>query len=336
MRRRRADKSLGMGLAINSIVAVARAGGNVAKKLGNYVQDLRLPKGFHRELRFMRMVRRFGGDGAYAVFLLWSWAAENCPTTGRLERMGVEDLHEVCCVRKDADGFIELLIEEEFLARGEDGIFYLPNWREEQPHVAQAEERQEASRAAANKRWGTRDSVERPGKQRVPNAGGNGSALGKQCPNTNSKTLKSPPPPPRGGESEHVPVSEIVARYREVLPELPEPREDAEKLGKDIAARWKSKPERQSLEWWGWFFALVREHPYLMGEVEQWRAGLAWLVCRANMDKVLGGHYLTRDQMGDPKRAQGEVVRETKSWSLEEYEQMRAERAREQAQDKSG
>ncbi|MDQ7836020.1 MAG: hypothetical protein RDU24_11615 [Humidesulfovibrio sp.] len=131
-------------------------------------------------------------------------------------------------------------------------------------------------------------------------------------------------------------MSEIVARYREVLPELPEPREDAEKLGKDIAARWKSKPERQSLEWWGWFFALVREHPYLMGEVEQWRAGLAWLVCRANMDKVLGGHYLTRDQMGDPKRAQGEVVRETKSWSLEEYEQMRAERAREQAQDKSG
>lgn len=308
----------------------------MAKKLGNYVQDLRLPKGFHRELRFMRMVRRFGGDGAYAVFLLWSWAAENCPTTGRLERMGVEDLHEVCCVRKDEAGFIELLIEEEFLARGEDGIFYLPNWREEQPHVAKAEERSEAGRVAVQKRWDARAVGKEASKGLAPNTKGNRCVAGKNYSNTNSKTLKSPPPPPTGGRSEHVPVSEIVARYREVLPELPEPREDAEKLGKDIAARWKSKPERQSLEWWGWFFAMVREHPYLMGEVEQWRAGLAWLVCRANMDKVLGGHYLTRDQMGDPKRTQGEVVRETKSWSLEEYEQMRAERAREQAQDTSG
>jgi len=43
-------------------------------------------------------------------------------------------------------------------------------------------------------------------------------------------------------------VSEIVALYREALPELPEPREETEKLAKDIAARWK-KPERQSLEW---------------------------------------------------------------------------------------
>jgi|GEM_PF-2340375 len=307
----------------------------MAKKLGNYVQDLRLQKNFHQELRFILLVKKYGGNGVYAVLLLWNWVAENHPSTGRLEKVKGEHIHALCCMSEDRrEEFINDLLEFEFLAQGEDGIFYIPNWREEQPYVAQAEERSEAGRAAVRKRWDARAAKNITAQGKPDDADGNRLAIGEVYSNTNSNTnIKSPPAPPRGGRADSVPVSEIVALYREVLPELPEPREETEKLAKDITARWKSKPERQSLEWWAGFFALVRECPYLMGEsTGDWIASLGWLVNRGNMDKVLGGEYPTRDQVGDLKRAKGEVVRETKSWSMEEYEQMRAEQAREQAQ----
>ncbi|MDZ4064466.1 MAG: hypothetical protein U1E22_07335, partial [Coriobacteriia bacterium] len=67
----------------------------MAKKLGNYVQDLRLPKGFSREVRFIEIMTAYGGDGVLAVFLLWDWTAENFPTTGRLENVKRKVLHHV-------------------------------------------------------------------------------------------------------------------------------------------------------------------------------------------------------------------------------------------------
>jgi len=244
------------------------------------------------------MVREYGGDGVYAVLLLWDWMAENNPATGRFEKLEREDILHICSVSTEHTGFINDLIKNEFLGLSKDGVYFLPNWREEQPHVALAEERSEAGRAAVKKRWDKRNTANHEKGEGNPNTGGNTAVLGPNYPNTNSNTnLKSPPAPPRGGQTQPVPVSEIVALYREALPELPEPREETEKLAKDMTARWKAKPERQSLEWWAWFFALVRECPYLMGEGKDgWRASLGWLVNKGSMDKVLGGEYPTREQ----------------------------------------
>lgn len=325
----RADENFRLlGFALGSLMNMTDVGGNVAKKLGNYVHDLRLSKNFHQELRFILLVKEYGGDGVYAVLLLWNWVAENHPSTGRLEKVKGEHIHALCCISEEqSQEFINDLMEFEFLAQGEDGIFYIPNWRDDQPYVAQAEERSEVGRVAAEKRWGPRDTE--GNRARVEN-GGNGSALGTQCSNTNSNTnLKSPPAPPRGGQTQLAPVSEIVALYREALPELSEPREETEKLGKDITARWKSKPERQSLEWWAEFFALVRERPYLMGEGKgDWRASLGWLVAKGNMDKVLGGEYPTRAKGGGPPAV--------KSYSLEESERMRLAAEAAEAADTAG
>lgn len=271
----------------------------MAKKLGNFVQDLRLPKGFIREPRFLKMARKYGGNGVYAALLLWDWMAENTPTTGRFEKLEREDILHICSCGTEHTDFIDDLMGNELLGLGEDGVYFLPNWRDDQPHVAKAEERREAGRAAVKKRWDKRNTANNEEGEEKPDTDGNTPVLGANYSNANSNTnLKPPPAPPRGGQTQSVPVSEIVALYREALPELPEPREETEKLTKDIGARWQAKSERHSLEWWAGFSALVRESPYLMGEnTGSWCASLGWLVAKGNMDKVLGGEYPTRKQV---------------------------------------
>jgi hypothetical protein len=118
-------------------------------------------------------------------------------------------------------------------------------------------------------------------------------------------------------------VNEIASLYAETLPELPKSEELTEKMRRDIEARWKAAPERRSLEWWGWFFAKVRECPYLMGESGTWRASLGWLVNRGNLDKVLGGEYPTRAEIDEKRGGPGAV----RAMSDEEFERMRGEEA---------
>lgn len=270
----------------------------MAKKLSNYVQDIRLHKNFLEELRFMRLLRKYHGDGVVAVLRLWTWVATYMPTDGRLEEITARDIVLICWPTAP-ETFVDDLIRDGFLAQDEDGVLSLPYWAEEQPYVAQAEERSEAARVKAEKRWGGRSPKDgEPQKCR-----GNAKAKPQKCSNTNSNTnLKSPPAPPRGGRAQDAPVSEIVQLYREVLPELPEPLEETEKLVKDIATRWKAKPERQSLKWWRWFFGLVRQCPHLMGEGKgDWRASLGWLVTKGCMDKVLAGEYLPPPESAPPQ-----------------------------------
>jgi len=273
-----------------------------------------------RDMRSLRMLNLHGPAGICAVLYLWDYVAEHFPDTGRLDKISSEDIHLFCNVSQESVSFVKDLIRCGFLAQDEDGTYFLPDWREEQPYVARAEERREAGRAAAQKRW---DAKAHKGKDKK-DAEGNGSAMGTQCSNTNSNTnLKSPPTPPRGGREGNAPVNEIASIYADVLPELPQREEPTEKMRRDIEARWKAGPERQDLEWWRGYFAKVRECPFLMGEGGTWRASLGWLVNRGCMDKVLGGEYPTRAEMDEKREGPG-VVR---AMSDEEFERMRADEA---------
>lgn len=296
----------------------------MAKQLGNYVQDLRVPVGFQGEPRFIRLRRLYGGDGIYAVFLLWSWTAVNFPTSGRLEGMDEDDILDVCCVSRENKNFInDLMHNNAFLERDGEGTYCLPNWRDEQPYVARAEERREAARRSAKSRWDkasgkSGDDGGDPDAMR-PHSERKASAKRKGCSNTNTKSLKSPPAPPKG---EGCPVKEIVGLYVRLLPELPKPPQITVKMEREIKARWQAQAERRSLAWWEGFFKSVRDYPFLMGESKDWRASLGWLVGRTNMDKVLGGEYQCRGERGPQP---GVPARATKTMSLEEFEQMQRE-----------
>jgi hypothetical protein len=313
-------------------------------KAGNYVQDLRLAKGFHREARFLRIRRKYGSDGIFAVLMLWDWVAEQFPTSGRLEDMELEDIADVCCISPaDAGPFVEdLMYNDWFLSRDEEGYF-LPNWAEEQPYVAGAGVRAEKARRAAEARWGKGAGADDPARHEAEQPSGmpgacpeharsNADGMQTQCDSNApipipSKKNKNPPTPRRGAQAdqtgEGLKAEEVLALFREVLPELPQPRAVTDKLRRELRARVRADAKRRNLEWWRWFFGLVREYPYPMGEVADWQATLGWLLGRTNMDKILGGEYQARADL-ERRRDEGEQRPQTRGLSLEEFERMQA------------
>lgn len=97
------------------------------------------------------------------------------------------------------------------------------------------------------------------------------------------------------------PHQKIVALYAECLPELRQVREWTAARQKLLAARWKERAERQSLDWWRDYFLKVKASDFLMGRCPPrkdgsppWMADLEWLIRPSNMPKVLEGKYDNR------------------------------------------
>ena len=111
--------------------------------------------------------------------------------------------------------------------------------------------------------------------------------------------------PPDGGEVPGKPAppvcphAEIVAAYHEVLPEWRRVRDWTEDRQSYLRARWREKPERQTVAWWRGFFEYVRTCPFLMGQTaspdrEPFSGDLEWLVRPKNFRKVIEGKYQRR------------------------------------------
>ena len=91
------------------------------------------------------------------------------------------------------------------------------------------------------------------------------------------------------------PHQQILELCYQILPELPR-IEWTDDRASQLRTRWREKPERQCLDWWKWYFELVRECPWLMGENDRkWMADFEWLTRKKNMPKVLDGKYKIRD-----------------------------------------
>ena len=83
----------------------------------------------------------------------------------------------------------------------------------------------------------------------------------------------------------------IIEIYHEVLPELPKTIlhlwGGARK--KNLNARWKEHPQHQDLEFWRFYFGLIRQSSFHMGDNDRgWQADLEWLVKQTNFAKILG------------------------------------------------
>lgn len=95
---------------------------------------------------------------------------------------------------------------------------------------------------------------------------------------------------PEWDKPERVPHSQIMKLYHEILPELPRVMDWTAERQKLLRARWKERPERQSLAWWEAYFKSVRTQGFLMGKGDKgWVADLEWLLRPKFMPRVLEG-----------------------------------------------
>lgn len=111
----------------------------------------------------------------------------------------------------------------------------------------------------------------------------------------NVKNDSSSTPLPPTPEKNSCPVLKIVGLYHEILPELATVQKASTELTTKIKARWNADKDRQTLDWWRWYFEGIGKCGFLMGRKKDWAATLHWLSGKENMEKVLSGYYLDRD-----------------------------------------
>jgi hypothetical protein len=112
----------------------------------------------------------------------------------------------------------------------------------------------------------------------------NGVSVPDKSETTGKVTILDHPP-------SRCPHQDIINLYHLILPELPHIQEWDEAAKGWLRARWRSKPERQNLEWWQMYFEWVKKSGWLMGHVRHWSADLRWLVKSSNFAKVINGNY---------------------------------------------
>ena len=107
------------------------------------------------------------------------------------------------------------------------------------------------------------------------------------------------PPVKEKNNTPNCPQEEIKQLYHEELPELPPIRVWGEISQKNLRARWREDPERQSLDWWRRFFReYIRSSDFLMGRKRDFQASLDWIVKPMSFQKIMNGMYVNRNGSG--------------------------------------
>jgi hypothetical protein len=93
------------------------------------------------------------------------------------------------------------------------------------------------------------------------------------------------------------PIQEIVELYNRILPMLPSASVVNESRKRAIAARWREvvttdKMDRQQgLEFFEWYFKMVKDSNFLTGKSKDWKADLDFLFNASKFPRIIEGTY---------------------------------------------
>lgn len=113
--------------------------------------DIRLSVGFWQHPKTRRLEKACGLKGVRSLQILMCWTAQNRPD-GVLTGLDAEDIEFAADWRGKKGKFFEAC-NGQWLDEAEDGSYSLHEWSEYNPYQAQAEQRSEAARKAAQARW---------------------------------------------------------------------------------------------------------------------------------------------------------------------------------------
>jgi hypothetical protein len=107
--------------------------------------------------------------------------------------------------------------------------------------------------------------------------------------NDKDKRKESKKPPP---------YSQVLALWRDILPELPQPRDIDGSRKQHFAARWDSGMKSESglssdtVAFWKGLFNYIRKSDFLMGNNDRnWKPNFDWVIKKENFKKLLEENY---------------------------------------------
>ena len=165
----------------------------------------------------------------------------------------------------------------------------------------------EKYKAAFNLAKNGKNTKPLPSPSEAPSKPGTGTGAGAEYKSAKADTQKADkqldaaaatgtPSQQHAGQHDFCPHNDIIALYAKKLPMGTQVREWTAARHQMLKARWREKPERQSLDWWEHFFGYVAESDFLTGKVSSrgsspFTVSLPWLCKSENFAKVLEGTY---------------------------------------------
>ena len=187
----------------------------------------------------------------------------------------------------------ELLLES-FFWLAENGWHHTRCDQEIAEYRSFLDKKSNAGKASAERRKNIRST----GVEQVLDSSSTGEQLTtNQLTNNQFKEAKASPDLGKPKSAPACPVAEIVEMYNTMLPMLPAVSVVNDSRKRAIAARWREvvtteKMDRQQgLEFFQWFFKMVKDSKFLTGKTKDWKADLDFLFNPSKFPRIVEGAY---------------------------------------------
>lgn len=138
--------------------------------------DIRISVCFPAHTKTKKLKRILGSDGVLSLITLWTYAAQNRPD-GALTGMDLDDIAIASDWSGDEKEFIDALVKIGWVEKI-DGVYILHDWEENNPWAADAVNRSERARKAAEKRWErAKEQSENDSKEMPEDANSNADSM---------------------------------------------------------------------------------------------------------------------------------------------------------------
>jgi uncharacterized protein YdaU (DUF1376 family) len=189
----------------------------------------------------------------------------------------------------------ELLLES-FFWLAENGWHHTRCDQEIAEYRAFLDKKSNAGKASAERRKNNRST----GVEQVLDSSSSDEQLTtNQQPITNNQSIEAKASPDLGKPKSvpPAPIQEIVEMYNRILPMLPSASVVNDSRKRAIAARWREvvttdKMDRQQgLEFFEWYFTMVKDSNFLTGKSKDWKADLDFLFNASKFPRIIEGTY---------------------------------------------
>ena len=187
----------------------------------------------------------------------------------------------------------ELLLES-FFWLAENGWHHTRCDQEIAEYRSFLDKKSNAGKASAERRKNIRST----GVEQVLDSSATGEQLTtNQLTNNQSKEAKASPDLGKPKSVPACPVAEIVEMYNTMLPMLPAVSVVNDSRKRAISSRWREvvttdkMDRKQGLEFFEWYFTMVKDSKFLTGKSKDWKADMDFLFNPSKFPRIIEGTY---------------------------------------------